>query len=315
MALSFLTNDPQRASLLFDTALKWLWAAAARPVLEELGLTGSTTNVDQKLPRVWWLVNGWLSLLPIHAAGNHARAMETGEPCTVMDRAISSYIPTLRALEFLRDSAKDLSSSEKSHPNTAVLISMPTTPGDHDLLNVTKEVACVKAILQPAFQITALEHPRRQEVMPLLKQASIAHFACHGIADSADPSLSKLKLQDWKKNPLDVRFLLRNSFKRLKFVYLSACETALNKVIQLREESIHPAAAFQMAGVPYAVATMWNIEDNASVGVASDFYSYIAVGTEFDAEKSAEALHFATMQARNQGMDASLWAAFIHAGA
>ncbi|KAF8896885.1 CHAT domain-containing protein [Gymnopilus junonius] len=312
---AILSSDPQRASSLFELTLKWLWEAAASPVLEKLGLNGLASKPDQKLPRIWWLVSGWISFLPIHAAGDHMRAMKTREPCTVMDRVISSYTPTLRALEYARKSAKDMSLAEKSHPSTAVLISMPTTPDDQDLTNVSKEVASVEEIIHTFFQVTSLEHPRRQDVIPLLKQVSVAHFACHGVADSSDPSLSKLKLQDWKRNPLDVRFLLRNSFDRLRLVYLSAYETALNKVTQLREESIHPSAAFQMAGVPYAVASMWNVEDNASVQIASDFYFRLAVGTEFNLEKSAEALHYATMKARNAGMDATFWGAFIHSGA
>ena len=63
-----------------------------------------------------------------------------------------------------------------------------------------------------------------------------AHFACHGTADINDPSLSQLKLRDGKKESLDVRALLNSS----QFVYLSACETAAIKALDLpvREESL-----------------------------------------------------------------------------
>ncbi|KDR73008.1 hypothetical protein GALMADRAFT_745166 [Galerina marginata CBS 339.88] len=314
-ALATFHIDPEHASLSFTKALKWLWEVAAKPVLDELGLTGGRMD-DQSLPRIWWVVNGWISVLPIHAAGDHAFAKETGEPCTVMDRVISSYIPTIRALDYVRKSATDLSAVVKAHPNTAVLIKMPTTPDDEDLTNVSREVASVEDLLQPTFQVTTLDRPRRKDVMPVLEHASLAHFACHGIADDTDPSLSRLKLRDWKTNPLDVRFLLRGSFKRLRLVYLSACATALTKASELQGESIHPSAAFQMAGVPHTIASSWNIDDSMSVQIASDFYSYLCVEQGvFDFSKSAEALHSSTMKARNEGVDPLLWGAFIHSGA
>ena len=67
------------------------------------------------------------------------QALKSGEPCTVIDRTISSYIPTLRALDHVRKSAAAFSSTVRNddhHPNTALLIKMPTTQGDKGLTNV-----------------------------------------------------------------------------------------------------------------------------------------------------------------------------------
>ena len=127
---------------------------------------------------------------------------------------------------------------------------MPTALDDQELTNVATEVSLVEQILQERFQVTSLDRPKRNDVLSLLATSSMAHFACHGTADLNDPSLSQLKLRDWKTAPLDVRALLRSSLKTLQFVYLSACDTAAIKVIELREECIHLSAAFQMAGVP-----------------------------------------------------------------
>ena len=318
LALKKLSSNPDDASTIYDykTSLKWLWEVAAEPVLDKLGFTGMRVN-GQDLPRIWWLTNGWSSLLPIHAAGDHDRALKSGEPCTVIDRTISSYIPTLRALEYVRKSAAAFSSTVRNnHPNTAVLVKMPTTPDDQDLANASTEISLVEQILQERFQVTSLERPTRDNVLSLLATSSMTHFACHGTADLSDPSLSKLKLRDWKTKPLDVRTLLRSSLKTLQFVYLSACDTAAIKQSKLREESIHLSAAFQMTGVPYTVATLWKIEDSLSVEIAKEFYvSLIGGQEETDFGQSAKALHSAVLKARGRGADVLLWGAFIHAGA
>ncbi|KAF8804104.1 hypothetical protein BYT27DRAFT_7194837 [Phlegmacium glaucopus] len=308
-----LDIDPEDASTRFKSSLRWLWEVVAEPILDKLGFTRG----GHDLPRIWWLMNGWTNLLPIHAAGDHDRALESGEPCTVLDRTISSYIPTLRALDHVRKSAAAFSSAVRNdHSNTALLVKMPTTPDDQDLVNVSTEINLVEQILQERFQVTSLDRPKRSDVLPLLATSSMAHFACHGTADPNDPSLSKLKLRDWKTTPLDVRTLLRSSLKNLQLVYLSACETAAIKTIELREESIHLSAAFQMTGVPYAVATLWNIEDKLSVEIANDFYvSLIGTQEEIDFGQSAKALHSAVLKARGRRVEPLLWATFIHAGA
>ena len=307
-----LKSNPDDASTPYKSSLKWLWEVVAEPVLDKLGFT----HGGQDLPRIWWLMTGWNCLLPIHAAGDHDRALKSGEPCTVMDRAISSYIPTLRALDHVRKSAAAFSSAVRNdHPNTALLVKMPTTAGDKELINVPKEISLVEQKLQDRFQVTSLDRPKRSDVLPLLATSSMAHFACHGTADTSDPSLSQLRLRDWKTAPLDVRALLRCSLKKLQFVYLSACETAAIKALELREESIHLSATFQMAGVPYTVATLWNIEDNLSVEIANDFYTSLIEGREeIDFGQSAKALHSAVLKARERGVNVLLWGTFIHAG-
>lgn len=311
-ACRIMAMEKDRASAQLNTVLTWLWHAVAEPVLTKMNMTGA----QRKLPRIWWLSNKWTSLFPIHAAGDHARALRTGEACTVMDRAVSSYIPSIRVLHFLRKSAANLSSIRKTRASaSAVIVKMPTTPDDIDLPNIEDEVATVEALLKPKFKVISLSLPRRKDVLSLLETASVAHFACHGDANVDDPSLSKLKLQDWKTNPLDVRTLLRASCEHLEFVYLSACETAATTAPGTHEECIHPSAAFQMAGVPYTVASIWKIEDGISARMSSEFYAFLE-GDDgvFDFGRSAEALHAASLKMRAKGTAALYWGAFVHFG-
>jgi hypothetical protein len=50
--------------------LGWLWDAAAKPILDELGCHRTPAS-GAAWPRMWWASDGILGFLPIHAAGYH----------------------------------------------------------------------------------------------------------------------------------------------------------------------------------------------------------------------------------------------------
>jgi hypothetical protein len=108
--------------------LKWLWLAAAKPVLKFLGFT-TRTKEQHELPRIWWVTSGWVNALPIHAAGDFELTKSSDIPCTVMDLAVSSYTPTFRALLNSRDCEIAINASENIERPRALLISMKPTPG------------------------------------------------------------------------------------------------------------------------------------------------------------------------------------------
>ncbi len=99
--------------------------------------------------------------------------------------------------------------------------------------------------------------------------------------------------------------------------YLSACSTARATNSRLLDEAIHLASAFQMAGFPHVIGTLWEIGDKIAVEIARAFYSTITNpdGT-IDADHAAEALHHAIRAQRDCQPDSPyLWASHIHAGA
>ncbi|PPR07971.1 hypothetical protein CVT24_002650 [Panaeolus cyanescens] len=193
---------------------------------------------------------------------------------------------------------------------------MPTTLDQPSLSHAAAEVDAVGKALGSGFQTTILTHPKRSDVLAQMKTAKIAHFACHGIADTKDPSTSKLLLRDWKTSPLDVRRIMNSSPACLELVYLSACETATTRASNLQEECIHLSSAFQLVGVPYVVATLWAIEDGVAVHIAKGFYEKIfAQSGQLEIAQSARVLHNVVLQERNKGVEALYWAPFIHSGA
>jgi hypothetical protein len=86
---------------------------------------------------------GLLSFLPLHAAGHHETRFDP-VPATVIDRAVSSYTPTIRALLHARRT-RTIRSEDRAGPigvkNRMLAVAMPHTPGVSDLPGAQTEVA------------------------------------------------------------------------------------------------------------------------------------------------------------------------------
>lgn len=316
---AFRDNAPTASDQLLDEILKWLWYSAVEPVLRALGLIRKDLD-STLLPRIWWVASSWASRLPMHAAGDYSLAKEKGSACTVMDNVVSSYTPTIRALKYSRDRLDRAKheASMSSRAGKALLVAMHNTPDRPKLNDALPEVVLVNAILEAHLSPRLLISPRvtRKDVIQNLRQCTIAHFACHGEADQADPLRSKLLLQDWGSKPLRVNFLMRMELANCQLAYLSACQTAVNQNEALAEEGLHLSGAFQMAGVPNIIATSWNIDDKEAVGVAVQFYMGLMNEVEeLDVSRSARSLHATLLDMRNRGLSPYVWVAYAHFGA
>lgn len=101
---------------------------------------------------------------------------------------------------------------------------------------------------------------------------------------------------------------------------LSACETARGSE-RLADESIHITSAFQIAGYPHTIGTLWPVHDAVAGRVARSLYRHLrgdrtAGSWGLDADQAALALHRAVRQCRAAFRGSpSLWAAHVHSGA
>jgi len=287
--------------------LGWLWEVAAAPVLDTLGYQQPPVP-RAAWPRVWWAPGGLLGMLPIHAAGHHGLTT-VGDQArrTVIDRVISSYTPTIRALRHARQH------NPTSPTSRALIVAMPTTPGLPDggeLPHVPREVAMVHALLPDAVLLTepddhyvsnAARSPTLANVLAHLPASPVAHFACHGFSDPADPSKSLLLLSDYDRHPLTVTSLAPVDLGQAQLDYLSACETALISTADLIDEAIHLTTAFQLAGFPHVIGTLWQINDALAVQIATSFYSELRASAHtLDTSRAARALHHAVRAARDE---------------
>ncbi|GGY32352.1 CHAT domain-containing tetratricopeptide repeat protein [Streptomyces tanashiensis] len=322
----------ERGGARMLSVLEWLWDAIAAPVLEALGHRTSPSADTEPWPRVWWVPCGLLSLLPIHAAGHHTTAAREPCPRTVIDRVVSSYTPSLRTLIHTRQT---VSPAQRGPTLPALAVAMPTTPGLPSLGRlpyVAEEVGVLRSHLPEltvlADQEAALDavaEPTKASVLARLVHHPIAHFSCHGATDPHQPSLSRLLLSDHEHDPLTAASLAPVALDRAQLAYLSACNTAATRPMHLLDESIHLASAFQIAGFPHVISTLWEIDDQLSVRIADDFYARLRTPEDdLDVSRAAQALHRATLHARSGDgttdepadalLNPFLWASYVHIG-
>ncbi|MGW4144901.1 CHAT domain-containing protein, partial [Streptomyces mirabilis] len=77
--------------------LAWLWTAVAEPVLDALDFRADGRPGGESPGRMWWIPTGPLTVLPLHAAGRHENDGDN-----LLDRAVSSYAPTVNSLVHAR---------------------------------------------------------------------------------------------------------------------------------------------------------------------------------------------------------------------
>jgi CHAT domain-containing protein len=125
-----------------------------------------------------------------------------------------------------------------------------------------------------------------------------------------------LLLEDWKKDPLSVADITALNLENVRFAYLSACSAAENQVEDLIDEGIHLTGAFQLAGFPSVVGTLWHVSDEHSVTVAMEVYREMCkTSKKFNSGKAALALHLAVRNLKSERWENPLlWAPYIHMG-
>lgn len=277
--------------------LAWLWETVAGPVLDHLGHTEAMVE-GQQGPRVWWMPTGPLAVLPLHAAGYHSDRGQGRR--TVLDRVVSSYTPTVRALQHARRPSPVHTITDMDRH----LVVAAAGHSDQELPQARAEAELVAEVLPGDPRPLVDDEATFERVMGRLANAHVAHFACHALT-MADPSSSYLALHDI---PLRVSDLDGMHFDDAYLAYLSACSTASGT--QLPDESIHVASAFQLAGFRHVVGTIWPTVDQIARDFAALTYQGLLRGAQ-----PANALHDAVLQMRNRHRTVPyLWSAHIHIG-
>ncbi|KAG8787237.1 hypothetical protein FRC12_015793 [Ceratobasidium sp. 428] len=280
-----------------EVTLKMLWTDVARPVLDVLGY--KVGRVDD-LPHITWCTTGPLSFLPLHAAGDYAQ-----DGCSLLDYAISSYTPTLRAL---------LAKTPESPSTPKILaIGQSHTTGLSPLPGTTTELNKL-GVNAAHIHITRLEDDKAtvSAALTALDDHSWAHFACHASQNTANPSSSAFYLHD---GPLNLAYISHKQLPNADLAFLSACQTAAGDD-ELSEESLHLAAGMIMAGYRRVIATMWSIDDEDAPIVAEKFYEYMLSSNRPEQNKAAKALHYAIGYLRRAAGARSFirWVPYIHMG-
>jgi hypothetical protein len=290
--------------------LEWLWDFIVEPIFESLGFR-DTPSTDDAWPHVWWIPVGRLSVFPIHAAGYHSVSGRS-----TLDRVISSYAPTARALDHARSRIENHSQEESQ----ILMLAMPNTPNQNDLPFVEEEVKVIDNLLPSSINRTILSLPTKSQMVENIGNCFVVHFACHGIVDS-DPSKSRMLFTDWGIDPFTVADMSRENLNKAQLAYISACHAANNRNFELLDESIHMAGACQLAGFPMVIGSLWQIHDELAPMVAEHVYQEMLTEGLLDVRKAARGLHFAIRKIKGRSREwtrskPALWCGpYIHVGA
>ncbi|KAK7228312.1 hypothetical protein V2G26_000482 [Clonostachys chloroleuca] len=285
-----IEEKSRRGSPGTPEVLEWLWDYIAGPILE--ALTFTQPPPDNDWPHIWWIPTGPLSKFPLHAAGRH----EESSGDTVLDRVMSSYSPSIKAII----NGRRRSDQVTAHMGSSLLVSMERTPGYSNLPYATDEIEMLHDLHQ-SLALNPLEPGRRyQDIRSHLAGCRIFHFAGHGLSHPDDPSKSELLVEDRNTSPLTVATLLEmNLHQNPPFLaYLSACGTGRIRDESFVDESIHLISAFQLAGFRHVVGTLWEVNDEICVDMARLTYEGIRDGGMTD-DSVCRGLHRASRELRD----------------
>ena len=157
------------------------------------------------------------------------------------------------------------------------------TGGDHvsRLVHTRREARSIAAMVSPTDVAIDFDATREAAMSASLGQYRIVHFATHAMVDNSHPELSGIVL-----SLVDREGKSRDGFLRLYDIYnlkvpadlvvLSACSTALGKDI-VGEGLISLVRGFMYAGTRRVIASLWEVDDEATSELMTRFYRGMVV--------------------------------------
>ncbi len=207
---------------------------------------------------------------------------------------------------------RDILSNERRRIDRLFAIGNP----DGSLPGAYEEVERIRnEIYKKNAEVLTLDDATKERFFNEAKNYNIVHLATHGII---------------KKNPLDSYLIFAGDTERDRrltllevagytklreqtdLVFLSACQTAIEKGRTSGSELISLAEAFTMAGPPSLIATLWKVHDEATSAFVFEFYRTL----KSKKSNKINALREAQISLR-EGSDYShpyFWAPFILIG-
>lgn len=289
--------------------------SSVRP--SEARFRGLTRNGVLNFPRIHWIGVDHMSSFPFHAAGYGSQDPRKN----TMSCVISSYASTLTAQAYTKQKLATL----EPRSSALLLVAMPKTPGQSDLPGVELEAKIIQNTLQEFMTVKLQKLQPVDLILEDLPSYDFVHFACHAYADPQSPFRSGLLLcgdepengfnENTRNSTLTVETVSSINTERSMLAFLSVCCTAENAASVLMDEGIHLAGAFQLAGYPHVIASLWEADDALSVAVAEKFYRIVFAESGIVGQnKIAYALHDAVIAAQQICDEPLSWATTIHFG-
>ncbi len=184
---------------------------------------------------------------------------------------------------------------------------------DNSLPSAEQEVKDI-ASLYPGAKVYLREEATEDKAKNMPEEYNTLHFATHGNLDYTNFENSWLTLAENPAAGEDGRLTLEeiwgiSNLANCRLVTLSACNTAVSEEV-VEGWPINPANAFLQVGVPRVVATLWQVDDNATAILMKEFYTNLKTHGSADALKLAQA----KLAAQEEYAYPYYWAPFVLLG-
>jgi len=180
------------------------------------------------------------------------------------------------------------------------------------------EADAIIAAAPPRSSLKALDFDasRAHVLSPELKQFRIVHLATHGILNGNHPELSGLvfSLVDERGQPEDGFLKLSDIYNMdlpLDMIVLSACQSGVGKRVR-GEGLVGLTRGFMHAGAARVVASLWNVQDEATAELMKRFYHYL-LQKNMPAAAALRRAQLDLMEARG-ATNPYYWAGFVLQG-
>ena len=154
---------------------------------------------------------------------------------------------------------------------------LAVAPARSRLRYAPEEARSIDALFEPHSRLLIGAGATESQFKKLAGDFTVVHLATHGLFNKASPLLSGLELEADAHDDglLQVHEVLGLRL-HASLVTLSACETALNSgyftEVPAGDEFVGMTRAFLAAGTNSVLATLWDVDDHASVTMMKRFY-------------------------------------------
>ena len=271
-----------------------LWTQLIEPIEAAGWLDG--------VSRLQVVPHGALSYLPFALLPRSGKGPEE----LLVDRYTVSYLPAATAL---------LRAPSGATAAGSLLVVAPSRSG---LRHAPEEARTIGAMFQPHSQALIGGDATEGRFKEIAGGFRMLHLATHGHFNEANPVLSGLEFVDPDDDGMLRVHEILDLQLRADLVTLSACDTALGTGHFTRlprgDEFIGLNRAFLAAGSASVMATLWRVDDRASLLMMKQFYRRL--NESHDGSGAAGALAYAQRAHRRSGAlgHPYYWAAYVVVG-
>lgn len=224
-----------------------------------------------------------MGLFPLAAV----RIRIPGRPvCALGDLFELTVVPNARAAEIARERATALSRRRQAflfggNPQPlAAGTDLPSTSLPFAAAEVETAYRLARAFGYPSacLHYLAPDKMKKDAVSARMQEVTYAHLALHGLYRANDPRRSVLILAGTQEISEEKRTISLGEvldgeidLHNLRLLVLSACETSTFDIRRLPNEVIGLAAGFLQAGVAGIIASLWQVDDEATYLLMTQF--------------------------------------------